>query len=416
MVDKRRSAIQIAQNVKRQKVPEVKSPDTKIIDNTYSILKKHRNVISNKILKSIKSQDPCNPEKVSKELVGKTPRKKTLGQGAYGIVRLIPVGDRKYVAVKTEKSSDDSLLHEYVMMKLLKKRDFLTPNPYTLKRCSFGNIMYYEYANKGSVDIFIDRLLASSKNRILVPFYLKAIITQLIFTVYDMQKKLKNFRHNDLHLGNVLISGYGKMKGYSRYRAEGINILRQNLGIMTYLHDFGFSNCDILEHKDVVKGIFKRGYGLAKDNHELYDIHFFLNALYHKYYKEPMFLGARKFIEDIFPKPYLQVNSPFVENYRLRYRKHYLPSYKRIFLNPYFKKKELTPVKDSIETLMPLVPQNKINKKIKEGEHFRIGKKRCYLYKKDELIKFAKDKKIKTDKMTKDALCKALEKKSTNKV
>lgn len=400
----------------------MKSTDKISIDK-YSALRKGRSVIRNKVQKLLKSVDACDPKLVVKKTAGNTKSLKKLGEGVYGVVYAGPVNKnrKEFVAIKMEKVNDNGLQHEYAMMKLLKHKGILVPSAYALKKCSYGNIMYIEFANGGTLINFMDAMLKNKSLDILVPYYFKIIITQVLFRLYEIQRKMPSFRHNDLHLDNIMISREGKKDGYTQYDIGRMKILRKNMGIVSYLSDFGFANYSGLEQEDVVSGMHKEGYGIAKDSHPTYDAHFFLNCLYHKYINEPLFRGAKKFIEESFAPSYLKRESVFVENFRLKYnRKHHLPSIERLFTHEYFIKKVESKSLEVIKTLSPVVPtrvMDKINKKIKEkytinkDKELKIDRRKCRLYKKDELVKIAKKENVYRNKMTKKLLCKALEKK-----
>lgn len=393
----------------------------KIIDNTYSALKRSRNVITTKVVNALQKYNACSPERISKELSGKNGMKK-LGEGVYGIVHVAPIGENRYMAIKREKLNDNSIFHEYAMMKYLTHKGMLVPKPYAMRKCNYGNIMYYEYANGGTLEIFIDRLLKKPQLKAIVPYYFKSIICQILYTIYYFQQNIPGFRHNDLHLGNVLISKSGKKDGYSRYKIDGLRVLRKNLGIIAYIHDFGFANCKALPNEEVEKNYHKKSYGIATDSNVMYDVHFFLNCLYHKYKNEPLFAGAKQFIEDSFTPLYLKRDSPFVENYRLKYRKQYVPTFKRLFSHPYFDKGRPSPQNELIQTLLPSIPPKLLKSlekkyKINKNKELKIDTRKCRLYKKEQLLKFTKSAKIPTvPKMTKEMLCKALRKKYINNI
>jgi len=396
----------------------MKSTD-KISIEKYSVLRKDRSVIRNKIRDILKSVDGCDPKRVIKKTTGNDKSLKKLGEGVYGIVYSGPVDKDKneYVAIKMEKVNDNGLEHEFAMMKLLKHKGILVPSAYALKKCSFGNVMYIEFANAGTVMTFMDNIIKTKKLHILVPYYFKLIITQVLYRLYEIQKIMPTFRHNDLHLDNVMISREGKKNGYTLYNIGRHKVLRKNMGIVSYLSDFGFSNYSGLEQQDVISGMHKEGYGIAKNSHPTYDAHFFLNCLYNKYKNEQLFRGTKIFLETIFSPSYLKRESQHVENYRLRYNvKHSIPSIEQIFMSNYFIKKVENKSLEIIKTLSPVVPPKVLDKIKKEyfmnkDNELKIKTRKCRLYKKDELVNIAKKENVYRDKMTKVLLCKALEKK-----
>jgi len=74
----------------------------------------------------------------------------------------------------------------------------------------------------------------------------------------------------------------------------------------------------------------------------MYDAHYFLNILYN-YSKS---LPVKQFIRDLFPAPYLTRQSPEVKSFRLRLKKHEdLPTYDDILKHPFLQERERLPKK-----------------------------------------------------------------------
>jgi len=371
--------------------------NSKIISqNEYASLEKNKNVIEKKISTILNAQlvNPCNPSAVVKAILGnKKPGSKSngkVGSGVYGTVRVYDAGDNHFFAVKTAKGRDDDLLHEYTVLKLMYKRGFNVPKPYALRYCqdSYGkrNIIYYEYADGGDLRNYLRRLLQSKTTKSAIEFQksIKSILTQILVNLYNAQKQLKGFRHFDLHPGNILVTKRGKTKGYSEYNMGKTKILKENVGIMSYMHDFAFSDCDILPNeyqrkhpRDFVD------YGIVKDSHPLYDVHFIFNSLYLEFGHAIPFLETVRMITEVFPGIYLGKETPFVKNHRLRGDvRHRLPSFETILKNPYFTKKRVrTKVNQALNKLLINTKKQKHNHKHHDG--YNLSKQ----------IKMTKDKK-----------------------
>ena len=371
--------------------------NSKIISqNEYASLEKNKSVIEKKISTILNAQlvNPCNPAAVVKAILGnKKPGSKSngkIGSGVYGTVRVYDAGDDHFFAVKTAKGRDDDLLHEYTVLKLMYKRGFNVPKPYALRYCqdSYGkrNIIYYEYADGGDLRNYLRNLLEQKTTKSVIEFQrsIKSILTQVFVNLYNAQKQLKGFRHFDLHPGNILVTKRGKTKGYSEYNMGKTKILKENAGIMSYMHDFAFSDCDILPNEYQRKHPRDfADYGIVKNSHPLYDVHFLLNSLYLEFGHAIPFLETVRMITEVLPGIYLGKETPFVKNHRLRGNvKHRLPSFETILKNSYFtKKKKKTKVDQVIDKLLIKRTKEKHNHKIHGG--YNLSKQ----------IKLTKDKK-----------------------
>tara|TARA_Y100000389_G_scaffold202174_1_gene246762 strand:- start:2583 stop:3497 length:915 start_codon:yes stop_codon:yes gene_type:complete len=116
---------------------------------------------------------------------------------------------------------------------------------------------------------------------------LKTIARLVISNLQKIHKKLKTFRHHDLHLANIMVVSGPKVK----------------------IMDFGLSTMKGIKNPNITG--FKKEYGIFPESHPMYDAHFFLNSLYDEGVLKPL-------IESLLPVEYLGSKSEKVENYRLR--------------------------------------------------------------------------------------------------
>ena len=175
-----------------------------------------------------------------------------------------------------------------------------------------------------------------------------------------MQESIKNFRHYDLHPGNVLISKRGKKGGYSSMMVGKTKVLKENLGLISYIHDFAFTDSDVLPNMQQRR--HQRDfldYGIVKDSHPLYDVHFLLNSLYMEFGRNVAFAECARMITEVLPIQYIGKETAFVKNHRLRAGiKHRLPTIETVLKNPYFlKKKTHTKVELALMSLINTQPQ-----------------------------------------------------------
>lgn len=357
-----------------------------IVENNYASLQKNRNVIASQISNILNAQyvNPCDPLALSKQLLGNkkvgSKGNLSIGSGVYGSIRVYEAGGGRYFAVKTAKGKDDDLLHEYTTLKMLYKRNYNVPRPYALRYCDDTydkkNIIYYEYADGTDLRGYLHELLnnKTTQSNLIFVKAIKNILTQVIANFYEMQKELKNFRHYDLHPGNILISKKGKKGGYSSMMIGKTKVLKENLGLISYIHDFSFTDNDVLPNLHQRKLDF-RDYGIDKSSHPLYDIHFLLNSLYMEFGRNVVFAECARMITDVLPVGYIGGETLYVKNYRLRAGiKHNLPTIENIIKNPYFlKTKTDTKVELALQSLLTAKPQvATVFKKQKTQKNFKI--------------------------------------------
>ena len=366
-----------------------------IKENTYSVLKKRRNVIEKKLLNAIKQIGTPDPKRVAKQIVGKSVKPVFLGKGEYGAVVSFAI-DRKRFAVKEART----LKHEYEMMKMLHIKHLNVPKPYYIHKKG-NDILAFEYASGGTVESYLKNVFNKNSEKFSRDT-VRNIVTQVITTVYKLQQMDSTFRHNDMHLQNVLIEKCGKKTGYSTIKLGKLTVLKKNMGTLTLLHDLAFSNCLALPNKEVNAGKF-REYGIMKYSNPIYDVHFFLNSLNSAFYGKAGFKETADMFRDLFPFEYRMADSSKVIGYRLRGNINHdkiLPSITKVLQHPYFKRAD---------------PKTLAKQVANENA---IQARMCMRLKKAELVCAAKTLGFNTEKKTKLQLCEAMKSrfKGRNKV
>jgi hypothetical protein len=150
-----------------------------------------------------------------------------------------------------------------------------------------------------------------------------------------IRSKIREFRHHDLHSGNVIIQNVPRAD--ITWKADGKTYKRSNEGVSVTFIDFGMSTMPGIPNPWINNGGF-RNYGINKKrSHYMFDIHLFMNkAVYTqikysnkntKKYREVM-----RFIEDVFPKSYLVKNSDNVSGHGIKLGRTHdkLPKFKNI--------------------------------------------------------------------------------------
>ena len=214
----------------------------------------------------------CNPHKFMRHR--KTPTNSVTHPGLMALKEgVVWVGCpdascKRMVAVKKCKE------HEYIVQDQLSKNFKFIPKIFAHESCMNGFYMYYEYMPDGS-------LKRATKN-------LDVLVLNVLKELKTIHDKFPRFRHNDLHVDNVLIKGE-----------------------TPYIFDFELSDWN---GNPIFDRVYKEDYGIFTGNNPMYDFHFFINSCaadLPKRFKDKAL--------SVFPKEYLTGNSPVVKNFRLRF-------------------------------------------------------------------------------------------------
>lgn len=166
--------------------------------------------------------------------------------------------------------------HEFHTQKVLHSEfPSIVPKVFDGVECFDGFYMYSEYMNQGT--------LKQNKTKPNVDL----LVYKTLLAIKKIHDKHPNFRHNDLHIDNVLVKG------------DDVR-----------LYDFGFSNW---YGNPIFDSKLKTDYGIYPGNHTMYDVHFFMNSISADL---PARFKAKAL--SIFPKEYLMRNSKYVRDFRLR--------------------------------------------------------------------------------------------------
>ena len=116
-------------------------------------------------------------------------------------------------------------------------------------------VMYTEYAHGGTLNKWLRKMGDRITDKVMAN-----IIIQVIGTLKKIHAKYPEFRHNDLHLGNVLIDDTGKK-------------------VRVLITDFGLSRLTKTGSNPVINSGSYRSSGISNSTSYKYDAHYFLNAL-----------------------------------------------------------------------------------------------------------------------------------------
>jgi hypothetical protein len=166
--------------------------------------------------------------------------------------------------------------HEYETQKALNKEfPKLVPDVYNGVQCTDGFFMYSEYVKGGSLKTY--------KTHPKLGEY----VYKVLLALKVVHLKHPSFRHNDLHVDNVLMRGDQPL-----------------------IYDFEFANW---RGNPMFDSLFKKDYGIYSGNNVMYDFHFFINSIVSE------FPGKfRALALSVFPPEYIVKDSPVVREWRLR--------------------------------------------------------------------------------------------------
>jgi predicted Ser/Thr protein kinase len=388
-----------------------------------------KNAVGEEVKKLIRGQKACYPEQqfftkiqMTPLKINKATRLRVIGKGTYGTVFYGCLDDECKTQVAIKVTTEPSARMEYRIAKKL--RGMGVPRMYHFKSCDRDDVLYFEYIEGEPLEKWMKRGQSPEDYR--------RVISQLITNLKAIHEKYPKFRHHDLHWNNILV-------------------LKGNKPIMI---DFGMSTIEGIRNPNVVSGEFKNS-GIYSGSHQMYDAHYILNIIYNYTKSVPV----RHFMEDLFSRQYLLRSSPVTKDFRLRPLKHTgLPTYVQILKHPFLQakkkiailrkiipkktvalkpktpakpatmsairraravlqkeaeKKKLPPKRPGIAKRKPSVMSQvrEIEKKIavnkpkifinKNGD-LKIDRRKCRLYKKEELVKMFKL----DSNLTKEQMCK----------
>jgi hypothetical protein len=204
-------------------------------------------------------------------------------------------------------------------------------------------IMVSEYISNGALYKYLDKTISRLQDK-----HLMNMIRQVLVALYKIQIKYPEFRHNDLHLGNILVKpSYtpGTILSYPTM----------------VLADFGFSRIKKSGSNPMVNSKqYATSWGIGPDTDIRYDSHFFMNE-FRKWVspKAAKYPQTAKFLNDAIPEGYRNDNDIYTNNSRLKYGIKY-PGLKTIsqLLSP----KALSPPKPKAAAKKKVNSQNAARK------------------------------------------------------
>jgi serine/threonine protein kinase len=378
-------------------------------------------------------------------LINKATRLRAIGKGQYGTVFYGCIDDKCATQVAIKVTTEESAKMEYRIAEKLKGMG--APRMYHFKSCRTDDILYFEYIDGKSLQAWIKTKPSEAA--------VKKVIGQLIQNLANIHKKYPKFRHHDLHSNNLLIL---KTKGgfkpiiidFGMSTMEGVRNPIVTSGELASSHGIGSKSHIMYDAHFILNSMFYEfapysGYKQTKE---------FLRDVLPEEYRGPQ---GQRWTESSWGK--------YVDNYRLVMgAKHNFPTYETILKHPFLstttktkknilkkvlpptKKKAITPrappppspkksanQSSAIRRAVAVLQKNAEKKKaplkrpgiarvksvekkapktavakpkisINKNGDTKIDRRKCRLYKKDELVK-----KFKLDPtLTKDEMCKKI--------
>lgn len=200
---------------------------------------------------------------------------KKLGEGVNGVIY-----KKNDIVIKNKKNKNDLELR--IQAALYQVVPGMIIKPLGVNRCDDKLLYYMEFIDG-------DTMFKTPSS------WTRENFNKIIRAIYKIKSVYPSFRHNDLHLNNIIVDKKGNI----------------------FIADFGFANIRRpgFQNPKVVSGNYIASDGIHEYNDPSYDIHLFINSLY--------LLGVpelQRDIEKIFPKSYLGMNETSkIRNMRLKF-------------------------------------------------------------------------------------------------
>ena len=181
-------------------------------------------------------------------------------------------------------------------------------------------VTFTEFIDGGSLPNWMDRMNAKLNDD-----FMRNLISQVLHILAFIQKRMPSFRHNDLHLDNILVRQNPNGK-YPTY----------------VLNDFGWASMGPKSNPLVNGAKHAESFGIGPITSSRYDMHLFLNEL-HKWLQthggRAKYPTAFAFIEKYLPDGYRGSTNKYIRESRLKYgtKVPALPTLRDIVKDPYVK-------------------------------------------------------------------------------
>ena len=369
----------------------------------------NKNIESN-LKKLLKGEKACVPEHFLKVPSYNSPtlrvgKGKLLSEGASGKTYRGSINDngRRYVAYKeidTSKSVDGAFEFEFKVAQKLK--EFAVPEMYLFKKCpiqktkpkgirlgvtpgsKMGHFVYPTQRAKPKDILYMELLNGKSFNSWWQTNpsidAIKSVMIQVFDNIYLISEKYPDFRHRDLHGGNVMVDPSDLTTQYT-WVVNGKLYKCTNAGVTANIIDFGLSYwSNRMPNPETSRGGYEH-VGIYRDTPgtRFYDIHTFLYIIYAKV-RQPENVKERaikNFIEELIPdKEFLEYTGKYTKNGRLVMPGHRddlntfkvqqnIPSFKVILTHPFLTGEDKPNQPKTLAETLKMIPKAKTPPKVK---------------------------------------------------
>ena len=246
------------------------------------------NVIRNKMKAIAANVTKCKIDQIRLKLqynknsngcrtTGRGCSKNRLGGGAYGTAYKAYASNGKTVPFVVKEStkqdiSDQESKIEHDTIRVLRNAGFTEniPRVYGYMMCGMKEYLFSDLI-KG---VALKDFRPTSEHQ------MSSIITQILYTLYRINKKLPSFRHHDLHQDNVMIvEDDSKVLTIEYPVNSGQKYKFNNGGVKAVIIDFGLATVQGANNPKVSQGGYTHA-GIKPNSNSIYDAHFFLNCIY----------------------------------------------------------------------------------------------------------------------------------------
>ena len=259
-----------------------------------------------------------------------------IGEGQYGVVY---GGYRKYnksgivrkVTKYKNKLDINALVNECKLHQKIYK--YVPTHVSKVFRCGQNGSMNMERLQGGDLNTFFKANIT-----LLNDFYMRIIILQVLSTLKKIHSADPSFRHNDLHMGNILVDNSPAANKSERIN----NFTIPPIGVRIVITDFGMST-DSVTKNPYHTASYKKNYGIYNGSDYMYDTVLFLNEMYSFTKKLPSkFPLTNMFLKDVLSGGYNVYNKSNNKHVyadahgRMKANHIYKFDFADLFAHPYF--------------------------------------------------------------------------------
>ena len=258
-----------------------------------------------------------------------------IGEGQYGKVfggyrKSNRVAVVRKVTKYTNKRNIDALVTECKLHVKIYK--YVPLHVSKVFKCGINGSMNMERIQGGDLASFFKMNMA-----MLDDYYMRIIILQVLSTLKTIHTKDPSFRHNDLHLGNILVDNSPVANKPERIN----NFVIPPIGVRVVITDFGMS-IDSVTKNPYHTASYRKNYGIYAGSDYMYDTVLFLNEIYSITRKHPSkFPRTNMFLRDVLSGGYSAHNGNNKHVFstahgRMRANHKYKFDFSDLFAHPYF--------------------------------------------------------------------------------